>query len=390
MSKEGDKMSLKIIIGGDIVPTFKNIDYFCDGKVTSILDANCYSFLKEADYRVYNLETPITDIKSPIRKDGANFAVSSKVIKGLKALEPSVLSVANNHCKDHGLEALNETITLLKSNDITPVGYGVSHEDSCDVVYLEKDSIKIAIIACTEKEFTTFGNQELGAIPYHDYWTNKKIECAKKNSDIVIVLYHGGKEYFQFISPYLQERCHLMAECGADYIFCQHSHCIGCYENFKNTTIIYGQGNFIFHQKNEIPITKEGLLVKLEIEKGKHMLEYMPIVLNEMDQVCVAPANIRDRILCEFESRSKIVENVDTMKDIYSKYAMSNSNSYINKLSGDIFIVKIANIVMKKLNIKKFTNDGYIKLLNVLQNEAHRELLIRNLKMEIYNDDRSK
>ena len=33
---------------------------------------------------------------------------------------------------------------------------------------------------------------------------------------------------------------------GADVVLCQHSHCIGCYEQYEGAHILYGQGNFHF------------------------------------------------------------------------------------------------------------------------------------------------
>ena len=37
-----------------------------------------------------------------------------------------------------------------------------------------------------------------------------------------------------------------MIEKGADIVVCQHSHCIGCMEQWNDRNIIYGHGNFIF------------------------------------------------------------------------------------------------------------------------------------------------
>ena len=41
-------------------------------------------------------------------------------------------------------------------------------------------------------------------------------------------------------SPYLQKVCRKIIDYGADIIVCQHSNCIGCYENYSKGEIIYG------------------------------------------------------------------------------------------------------------------------------------------------------
>ena len=83
-------MSFEIIIGGDIVPSFKNIEYFKNPDSFFIADQSCMDLLKSSDLRIYNLETPITDNIFPIHKDGANFAVSSESVRGLKTLMPDL------------------------------------------------------------------------------------------------------------------------------------------------------------------------------------------------------------------------------------------------------------------------------------------------------------
>lgn len=90
------------------------------------------------------------------------------------------------------------------------------------------------------------------------------IEEAKRLADVVIVFYHGGKEYVAYPSPNLQKICRAMVKRGADYVICQHSHCVGCYEKFQGGHIVYGQGNFIFDHSDH-PMWQTGLLLKLLI-----------------------------------------------------------------------------------------------------------------------------
>lgn len=376
-------MSVKIIVGGDIVPSFKNLEYFQNPTDSAVANKTCMEFLRSADFRIYNLETPITDDECPIHKEGANFSVPSGSVRGLKSLMSDSVSVANNHCMDHGVVGLKNTIDLLTRESIVPIGYGFSHKDANDVVTFEKDGVKVSIIACAETEFNIFKNDEIGAVPYHDFWTNKKIADTKKDSDVVIVMYHGGTEYFPFIPPYLRERCHLMAENGADYIFCQHSHCIGCYENYADSTIVYGQGNFIFHQKNNRPITKEGLLIKIHIEKNGHYLEYVPVVLNELDQVCLADNAKKERILEQFEIRSQATKNKMDIESEYQAFADQKFDKYITRLHSSNWIFKFIIRVLKKLKVHQHKTQYYLGVLNLLQNESHRELLIAALKKKL-------
>ncbi len=78
---------MKILIGADIVPTQSNIKSFSDGTIEKIIDKKLESILKEADFRVFNLETPLADDEKPIRKCGPNLIASTSCVNGIKSLE---------------------------------------------------------------------------------------------------------------------------------------------------------------------------------------------------------------------------------------------------------------------------------------------------------------
>ena len=70
----------------------------------------------------------------------------------------------------------------------------------------------------------------------HIWW----YKAIKKICDFIIAIYHEVKEYYRYPSSYLQKVCRKIIDYGADIIVCQHSNCIGCYENYSKGEIIYG------------------------------------------------------------------------------------------------------------------------------------------------------
>ena len=178
------------------------MDGFCAGDAHRIIHPDCLDVLNAADLRIYNLEAPLTDVADPIPKEGANFQIPESAINGLRVLRPDAIGLANNHCTDQGEQGLNKTLDLLQNNGIIPFGYGKGHADETGTVYLKKNGFTVAVIACAETEYTIFENGRSGAVPYHEYWTNAAISAAKEKSDLVVVLYHGGKEQpgcFQYL-----------------------------------------------------------------------------------------------------------------------------------------------------------------------------------------------
>lgn len=382
-------MALSIMIGGDVVPSFQNLDAFCSGDLQSIMDTKCLDLWSAADLRVFNLETPLTDVSAPIKKEGANFKVPEAAINGLGLLRPDAVGLGNNHCKDQGEQGLLKTIELLKDKGIVPFGYGNSHTDENGTVYLQKNGMTVALLSCAETEFTVFNGGECGAVPYHPYWTNMAITQAKQNSDLVVVLYHGGKEYYRYAAPYHMERCRLMVDCGADFVLSQHSHCISCYEQYNGGTILYGQGNFIFHQRNNKPQTKEGLLAEICVDGQTKSITFHPIVLDENDRVCLAEGVEKERILKELQQRCGVLKDNEKLKEEYKKLARSAVESYQARLLRGSRAMQWAARLCKKLGLAQHSKEGNLQLLNLMQNEAHRELFITGLKEELLNDKKN-
>lgn len=101
---------VSIIIGADICPTECNAHLFEDGDVRSLVTNDVLNILQDADMRIFNLECPLVDEESPILKVGPNLRAKISTIKGIKALNPSLLTLANNHVYDHGQKGLNSTV----------------------------------------------------------------------------------------------------------------------------------------------------------------------------------------------------------------------------------------------------------------------------------------
>ena len=82
---------------------------FNNADTKALLGKELLSIWNSADIRIFNLEVPLTDTEDPIDKCGPNLIAPTSVIKGIKALEPSLLTLANNHIFDQGEQGLQST-----------------------------------------------------------------------------------------------------------------------------------------------------------------------------------------------------------------------------------------------------------------------------------------
>lgn len=375
---------MKILIGADLVPTKSNEELFKMGNAEKLIGKELMKLFRDADYRIFNLEVPLTDDKRPIKKCGPNLIASTDTILGYKAIGVDLLTLANNHILDHGANGLDSTIRLLSENNISFLGAGKNINEARRPYFISLYDKKIGVYACAEHEFSIASNKTAGANPFDPLETPDCIAALKKQCDFLIVLYHGGKEHYRYPSPYLQKVCRRLVEKGADLVICQHSHCIGCEEKYNGATIIYGQGNFLF-DCSESEFWQTSLLVALNSDFN---VTYIPIVKNG-NTVRLAKENAK-KILDDFAERSKQIAKSGFVEENYKKFAKSMACGYLIEMSGvskNIFfrvINKLTGYHFAKVFIKKkYNNKTLLSLQNFIECEAHRELLLSGLKEEI-------
>jgi hypothetical protein len=371
---------VSILLGGDIIPTFSNYNLFKDGNIKALIEEKLYSYLLSVDFRVFNLEGPLTDVEKPISKSGPNLIAPSLTINGIKLLQPSIIGLANNHILDQDEQGLFQTMELLSKHDINYIGAGRDLSNASIPVILEKEGIKIGIYACAENEFSIAEEKKAGANPFDPLESPDHIVKLKSNCDFVIVLYHGGKEYYRFPSPNLQKVCRKMSEKGADLIICQHSHCVGSYENYRNSVILYGQGNFLFDRKSD-EFWDTSLLVKATFG-SKMSIDFIPICKSG-NGVAFPSSNSSDSILEAFHKRSDQISDPGFIEAEYEKFCIGKGDYYLSVFAGFGRIPrKINKLLHGKITQQVYSPDKLNMLQNYIECETHRELVLKYLRLK--------
>lgn len=230
---------MKILIGADLVPTNSNIEFFESGDSKALLGEDLENILKNADYRIFNLEVPLTDREQPIPKCGPNLIAPTKCVAGYKAMHVDLLTLANNHILDQDQQGLVSTCSVLDEAGIAYTGVGQTPEEAAKPYIFECDGKRVGVYACAEHEFSIVTEHSAGANPIDLLESPDHVAALKEQCDYVIVLYHGGKEHYRYPSPNLQKVCRKLVEKGADLVVCQHSHCIGCEEKIPGGVQLY-------------------------------------------------------------------------------------------------------------------------------------------------------
>ncbi len=186
---------MELLVAADLVPTEVNIEAFNKAEIKALLGNELLSIWYSADIRIFNLEVPLTDTEEPIDKCGSNLIAPTSTVNGIKALSPTLVTLANNHIMDQGMRGLKSAIDILRRHGISYIGAGYNLFEASQPSILHGDGIKIGIYACAEHEFTIAEDDMPGANPFDPLESLEHIHRLKKESDYVIVLYHGGKEH---------------------------------------------------------------------------------------------------------------------------------------------------------------------------------------------------
>lgn len=366
---------MSIIIGADFVPTDSNIKMFRNGDTEELFGKELCELLAGADFRIFNLEIPLTDTLSPISKCGPNLQASTDAIAAYKSAKVDLLTIANNHMLDQGAQGYRSTAKALKDVGIDSVGGGENITEASKPYFFTAFGKKIGVYACVEHEFSIAGTDTPGANPFDPLYSLDHVEELKEKADFVIVLYHGGKEHYRYPSPDLQKVCRRLVDKGADLVLCQHSHCIGCEEKYKDGTIVYGQGNFLFdHSTDEC--WKTGLLVSLD---EKLEISYIPIVKSG-EKVRLADEDQMKSILFDFRKRSEEIQTPGFVSKRYSDFAKEMSTAIFSSFSAnDSLIFRVlnkltGNFLRTRRNKRRFSESKRLEMRNRIECEAWREL----------------
>ncbi len=357
----------------------------------TFFDNYLINFFEKADYRIVNLETPLTkrNTKNRILKTGPHLHSSADtILPYLKELKVDMVTLANNHIMDYGEKGLSDTINSLKKNLIDYVGVGNNLVEASKYFTLKKDGMKIAILNFAENEWSNAEENKPGANPLNIIDNLNQIKAAKVTHDFVICIIHGGHEYYYYPSPSMVKQYRFYADNGADAIINHHTHCLGGFEVYNDVPILYSLGNFVFTIPSKHIEWYTGLLVLLKIEKGKTItFELFPVQQKkEIFATTLLSEKNKEVVLQNVEEIHKVISDKVNLLQKWDLFIRENSEEYLTLLSPTSAISQpyIRAIINRFRLGNIFQSKHYLKLLlNLIRCEAHYNAILDILKLKI-------
>ncbi|MDI3543252.1 MAG: hypothetical protein PWP57_856, partial [Candidatus Atribacteria bacterium] len=222
--------------------------------------------LRGVDVVFANLEGPVGEKPSEFSDDKLRFAFPPRVLAGVAWSKINLVSLANNHVTDRGVEGLQETRDWLDKYQIHYIGNPLySYQNESNPYFSTEHSVFLAF-----NLVLPFIHREEEII--------KEIRVAKIDNPgkFIIVSIHWGKEYQLKSSSSQRELARRMMAAGANIVVGHHPHVVQEIELIQGKPVFYSLGNFIFDRQN-IPETQKGLIVGLAVEPDKATCYLFPI-----------------------------------------------------------------------------------------------------------------
>lgn len=370
------KEPIKILIAGDLMPSENNFELFEKGDAKALFGKEICQLFSDTDFSIANLEGALTDSIIPQQKDGPCIKAPTSTIAGIKNLGLSAVALANNHITDYLQQGIDDTLNILDEVGILHVG--IAPRKGCPSppdshLSITINDKKICIYNISETLFNSPTKEMDGAYLYDEWIVLNEIRVLKQQHDFLIVIYHGGAEYFPFPTPQTRKRFHRMADCGADFITAQHTHCVGCEEWYKGSYLLYGQGNFLFARQKKYPnLTKQGLVTEIVINGdgflvNHHIVNIKDDVLRYDNQQDLTPFYERSQLLDDDEF---IIEQFTKLKveEIMRKFLVAAKGCYpLRRITKRIFPNSV------KHPEQTYSLSQMLRIFNIVQGERTSE-----------------
>jgi len=380
--------TISIVVGGDFCPTEHVEEAVSRLPRPGDLLGPAAELFQKADLAIANLEYPLTRAEKKCTKYGPNMKGDPDTISVLEQSGIGLVDLANNHILDYGEKGLTDTLETCAKANIATVGAGLTAKEASQPYCVTIKGRKIAVIGICESEFSVFGEGHGGTCPLDLIANYRAIKEARKEADIVVVLFHGGNMCTHYPSPRVVETCRFFADVGASAVVCHHPHYIQGSEVYNGVPILYSLGKLLYTRAGdpdmlEVPVAElkfslDDLKCSVHFDFFQVSLEQMRVVELNAEELCAA----RER----FATYSQMLESRDALLAEWNRFCESKTSLYYRYL---LSIPTLALRIARRMKLDgllttyaRFRRTTMLCLEDMMRCEAHRDALLNILERE--------
>jgi poly-gamma-glutamate synthesis protein (capsule biosynthesis protein) len=184
-----------------------------------------------------------------------------------------LVSLANNHTLDWGIDGLLDTMARLKEAGLPYVGVGQDLAEARQPVILERDGTRVGFLAygCIGPDGYEAEEEKPGYAPVRSWTIYEKVDYQpgtpprivslpykddlaamvediqrlKAQADVAVISFHWGQHFVPRVIPmYCFDIGHAAVDAGADLILGTHAHILKGVEVYNGKVIFYSTSNF--------------------------------------------------------------------------------------------------------------------------------------------------
>lgn len=378
---------IRLLIAGDFSPVDR-LYQLVENEAFDKIFTNVKPVIERSNYSIVNFETTVAKkTDKSILKHGPALHCSSKAIDAIKWAGFDMVTLANNHFRDYGDDAVKKSIYEIKKRGLDYVGGGVNINEASSVLYKNIADRTFAFVNVCEHEFSIASENHAGSNPLEPIKQYYQISEAKQNSDYVIVITHGGHEYYQLPSPRMKQLYRFFIDVGADAVINHHQHCYTGYEVYKEHPIFYGIGNFCFDRIYKInSIWNEGFMVELILDNHKIGYNLIPYTqFSDNPSIELMKGNRAQLFDAQIKKFNDTIANDDKLSDCFNQFVDSKAEYILSTFTP--YSNRYLRFLSKKGLLPRFLPKSKIlSILNYVNCESHRDILIKLLTQKTANN----
>ncbi|CAN5458387.1 hypothetical protein BH23ACT9_BH23ACT9_23660 [soil metagenome] len=225
--------------------------------------------LGDADLAVVNLETAVGTLGRPADKT-YTFQADPALATALADAGVDVVTLANNHALDYGIEAADETRAVVEGEGMAVVGYGRDAEDAYAAHVVDIGGRTVAVVGLSRVlpviDWAAEANRPGMASAYDTGAAVEAVRAASALADHVVVTIHWGQERWVCPNADQVSLARALSNAGADVIAGHHPHVLQGLVTFQDTLIAYSVGNFVFYART--PATRQSGVLTVTLGGG--------------------------------------------------------------------------------------------------------------------------
>lgn len=299
-----------------------------DDKGPDFLFAGVKEKIAASDVCFGNLETVLSKAGTPV-SGKLCLRGAPHYLNAVKKAGINVVSLANNHAFDFGVEAWSDVVAQLEDFDIKHAGAGLDQTESRQPALLEIRGMKLGFLAYSSR--TTNGSAYAtaatpGVAPLDEDIVLADVAHWQNKVDHLFVSVHWGVEYAEYPTPDQVSLGRKIIDAGARGVIGHHPHILQGFEAYRGGYIFYSLGNFCdsnlvwesaekTYQSALKVADRESVLISLDLSsEGITAVECTPLWLNDESQPEIAQGEKESEIRQKLDHRSEVIARPDFEK----------------------------------------------------------------------------